>query len=227
MKPKIVAIVPMRHSSERVADKNYRLFAGKPLFHHILSTLTSCQQIQKVMIDTDSDTILDDAARAFPSVILYKRPRHLSDGMTPMNEVLLNSVSQISADYYLQTHSTNPLLTNASVNSAIDAFIANQFKHDSLFSVTRWQTRLWDADTKPLNHDPTVLLRTQDLEPVFEENSCMFLFSKASLEEHKNRIGARPMMYEIGRIEAQDIDTEQDFTLAEMLFKQTLIQGLV
>jgi CMP-N-acetylneuraminic acid synthetase len=146
--------------------------------------------------------------------------------MTPMNEVLLNSVNQIEADYYLQTHSTNPLLHSASISGAINEFMTNLPEHDSLFSVTRLQTRLWSSRTEPLNHNPSRLLRTQDLEPVFEENSCMYLFNKASLEKHKNRIGARPLMYEIDKLEAQDIDTEQDFTLAETLYKQITTQGL-
>ena len=224
MNPRIVAILPMRHVSERVPGKNYRVFAGEPLYRRILSTLLDCPEVHAVIIDTDSDAIMEDAASAFPSAILYRRPEHLRDGMTPMNDVLLNSVDQIDADYYLQTHSTNPLLSAASVSGAIKAFIAAPMENDSLFSVTRLQTRLWSLDTKPLNHDPSVLLRTQDLEPVFEENSCMYIFSKASLKKHGNRIGARPMMYEIDKLEAQDIDDEQDFKLAEALYMKSLTQ---
>lgn len=226
MKLKIVAIVPMRHVSERVQGKNFRMFAGEPLYRRIVSTLLSCKEISNVMIDTDSDVIMEDAASVFPSVLLYRRPEHLRDGMTPMNDVLLSSVAHIDADYYLQTHSTNPLLRSVSVSGAIKAFTAKLSKHDSLFSVTRLQTRLWNSRTEPLNHDPSVLMRTQDLEPVYEENSCMYLFSKASLEKYGNRIGTRPLMFEIDKLEAQDIDDEQDFKLAEALFKQLQEQGL-
>jgi len=220
MKPKIVAIVPMRHKSERSPGKNYRLFAGEPLYRRIISTLLSCEKIVTVMIDTDSDFIMEDAKKEFPSVILYRRPIHLRDEMTPMNEVLLNSVSQLESDLYLQSHSTNPLLSSASVSNAIEAFTAQQPECDSLFSVTRLQTRLWSPNAEPLNHDPSILLRTQDLEPVFEENSCMYIFNKASLQKYGNRIGARPLMFEIDKLEAQDIDNEQDFLLAEALYLQ-------
>lgn len=226
MKPKIVAIVPMRHESERVQGKNYRMFAGKPLYQHIVSTLLSCPEIYTVMIDTDSGLILADAERIFPKIKLYLRPSHLRNEITPMNDVLQNSIKQIDADYYLQTHSTNPLIHGATISGAISAFMASLPEYDSLFSVTRLQTRLWNSMAEPLNHDPSLLLRTQDLEPVFEENSCMYLFSKASLEKYKNRIGDRPMMYEIDKLEAQDIDIEEDFTLAETLFKQFWKQGL-
>lgn len=223
MKSQIAAIVPMRHSSERVPGKNYRTFAGKPLYLRIVSTLLSCKEVSTVMIDTDSELIMEEIAVAFPSVRLYRRPSRLCSGMTSMNEVLLNSVRQIEADFYLQTHCTNPLLRNSSISQAIQAFRSRLSSIDSLFSVTRLQTRLWDKTAQPLNHDPSMLLRTQDLDPVFEENSCMYIFSRSSLEENQNRIGKQPMMYEIDKLEALDIDDEQDFVLTEALFKQ--LQG--
>ena len=91
---------------------------------------------------------------------------------------------------------------------------------DSLFSVTRRQVRIWDADAHPLNHDPEKLIQTQDLSPFFEENSCLYLFSADILKERHNRIGAKPLMYAMDPIEAVDIDEEADFYLAEVLFQQ-------
>ena len=134
-----------------------------------------------------------------------------------MNKVLLNSVNQLEADFYLQTHSTNPLLRAESLGAAIRKFETGLPQFDSLFSVTRLQTRLWDAQAKPLNHDPTQLIRTQDLAPIFEENSCIYIFSKVSLVKNTNRIGRKPLMFEISRLEAQDIDDEVDFQFAEAL----------
>ena len=215
----IVAFVPMRHSSERVPGKNYRPFAGRPLYHYIVETLLDCPQISLVCIDTDSPTIMEDAATQFPSVKLLERPEHLRNGATPMNDVLLNSVAQVPAGYYLQTHSTNPLLTSATVSRAITTFL-DQLEHDSLFGVTRLQTRFYDAQGQAMNHDPNVLLRTQDLPPVYEENSNLYLFTQKILEERKNRIGSNPLMFAIDRDEAWDIDEEIDFRVAEFLYKQ-------
>lgn len=219
---RIVAIVPMRHESERVTGKNYRTLGDRPLFHHIVSTLLSCPPIAETVIDTDSPLIREDAARAFPSVTVLDRPEHLRGGMVPMNEVLLNDVARIDADLYLQTHSTNPLLQAESITAAIDAFVAAQPDYDSLFGVTRLQARLWSANRRPINHDPRVLLRTQDLPPVFEENSCLYLFSRASIERHGNRIGERPLLYELPREEAWDIDEEIDFAVVEALYQRKL-----
>ena len=220
MEGKIVAVVPMRHNSERVPGKNYRKFGGKPLYHHIIRSLLSCPSISEVVIDTDSPTILADAEKSFPRVILLERPEHLRAGTIPMNDVLMNSIRQIDADFYLQTHSTNPLLTAETINTAIERFKQNFPLYDSLFSVTRLQTRLWDGLARAVNHNPAILLRTQDLPPIYEENSCLYIFTRNVLESRHNRIGERPMMYEIDPVEAWDIDEELDFRIAEFLYKE-------
>jgi len=220
MEGKVVAVVPMRHNSERVPGKNYRMFGDKPLYHHIINSLLSCPSINQVVIDTDSPTILADAEKSFPRVILLERPEHLRAGTIPMNDVLMNSIRQIDADFYLQTHSTNPLLTAETINTAIERFKQNFPLYDSLFSVTRLQTRLWDGLARAVNHNPAILLRTQDLPPIYEENSCLYIFTRYVLESRHNRIGERPTMYEIDPVEAWDIDEELDFRIAEFLYKE-------
>lgn len=222
---RVVALLPMRHASVRVPGKNYRPFAGRPLYHHILAGLRACPRIAEVVIDTDSDLLREDAEKHFPGVIVLERPAHLRPDTTPMNDVLLNTISQIEADFYLQTHSTNPLVRPATIDRAVDALLEAYPIHDSLFSVTRLQTRLWDQLTRPVNHNPAILLRTQDLPPTYEENSCLYLFTGDTLRGRHNRIGERPLLFEIERLEALDIDEELDFRVAEFLFHQRALEG--
>lgn len=217
--PKIVALVPMRHNNERVPGKNYRPFAGRPLYHRIIGNLLACPLISEVVIDTDSRKIMEDASQHFPQVRLIERPEHLRADTVPMNDVLLYDVTQAESVYYLQTHSTNPLLRTETITKAIETFLSPG-NHDSLFGVTPLQTRLYDAQGHPINHDPDILLRTQDLPPVYEENSTLYIFSRETLEARKNRIGYRPIMFEVNSEEAIDIDEELDFLFAEFLFKQ-------
>jgi CMP-N-acetylneuraminic acid synthetase len=216
---RIVALVPMRDQSERVPGKNYRLFAGRPLYHVIVEVLLGCPQIAEVVIDTDSPTIKDDASRHFERVRLLDRPEHLRGGEVPMNDVLLHDVREVEADFFLQTHSTNPLLRSETVSAAIERFLASTQTYDSLFSVTRLQTRLWDPLARAVNHNAAILLRTQDLPPIYEENSCIYLFGRGTLENRHNRIGERPLMHEIPAEEALDIDEEWHFRVAELMYR--------
>ena len=217
---RIAAIVPMRHHSVRVPGKNYRDFAGKPLFHYILHSLLACELIDEVVVDTDSPTIVESAKAHFPTVTFLERPEHLRAGEIPMNDVLLHAVQQIDADFYLQTHSTNPLLSTKSITRGVRTFLDQYPIYDSLFSVTRLQTRLYDGLSRAINHHPNILLRTQDLPPIYEENSCLYLFARETLERKHNRIGDRPYLLEIPPQEAQDIDREIDFRVAEFLYRE-------
>ena len=217
---KIIALVPMRHQSMRVPGKNYRDLAGKPLFYHILNALLDVPELDGILVDTDSPVILELIEKDYPDVLTISRPEGLRGDMVPMNEILLHDMGEIDSQFYLQTHSTNPLLRPETIKDAIQTFFQNIPEYDSLFGVTRLQTRLFDQLGHPINHNPQVLLRTQDLPPVYEENSCIYIFSKQTLLSRRNRLGERPLMYEIPAIEAWDIDEELDFTVADMLFRQ-------
>lgn len=218
---RLVALMPMRHSSERVKGKNYRPFGdGRPLYQHVLDVLLKCEAIEKVVIDTDSPTIAEQCAEKYPSVILLDRPAHLRDGTTPMNEVLLHDIAQVPSQYYLQTHSTNPLISADTLDAAVAKFLSNYPTYDSLFSVTQYKTRLWDQLCRPINHNANILLRTQDLPPVYSENSCIYIFERNLLIENRNRLGLRPFMFEMSPWEAVDIDEEIDFRIAEVVFHE-------
>ena len=219
---KIVALVPMRHHSQRVPGKNYRPLAGKPLFHHIIDTLLSVPEINDVIVDTDSEPVMDGVRRFFPGVKLIQRPEHLRPDNVPMNDILLHDTAQIESDFFLQTHSTNPLLKAETISRAINIFSSGYPKCDSLFSVTRLQTRLYSQDGKAINHNPRELIQTQDLPPVYEENSCLYLFTRENLLKWHHRIGERPLMFEIPAQEAWDIDEELDFTICDFLLKREL-----
>jgi CMP-N-acetylneuraminic acid synthetase len=210
----------MRHHSERVPGKNYRPFAGRPLYHHIVNSLLACSLIDEVVIDTDSLVIMDDASVHFPTVRMLERPEYLRAGETPMNDVLLHDITEVDGDFYVQTHSTNPLISSQTITLAIRTFLDHHPVYDSLFSVTRIQTRLWDSLGRAVNHNPAILLRTQDLPPIFEENSCLYIFTRDTLVTRHNRIGERPLMFEIDAESAWDIDEELDFQIAEFLHRQ-------
>jgi CMP-N-acetylneuraminic acid synthetase len=210
----------MRHHSQRVPGKNYRPLAGKPLYQHIVETLLAVPEIGQVVVDTDSEPVIAGLQRDFPRVKVLPRPEYLRADAIPMNEILLYDTSQVAADFYLQTHSTNPLLRPETVSKAIQAFLADYPVHDSLFSVTRLQTRLYDQHGRAINHDPNILLQTQDLPPVYEENSCIYIFSRENLVRRHNRLGGQPLMFEMDAAEAWDIDEELDFAITDFLMQQ-------
>jgi CMP-N-acetylneuraminic acid synthetase len=218
--PRIVALVPMRENSERVPGKNFRPLAGMPLFHHILASLSAVPEIADIVVDTDSETIKKGIADNFPNVLVLDRPESLRAGEIPMNTILLHDTEMVPGDFYLQTHSTNPLLRAQTISVALAAFFVAHPAKDSLFGVTEMHTRLYDAEGRAINHNPRELLRTQDLPPVYEENSCLYLFTRENLLKHGHRIGQSPLMFPVPRDEAWDIDEEIDFKVVDFLMRQ-------
>jgi len=216
---KLVALVPMRHHSQRVPDKNFRDLAGKPLYQHIIETLLAVPAVNEIVVDTDSDPVMDGLRENFPQVKIINRPERLRADDMPMNEILIHDTERYPADFYLQTHSTNPLLKAETISDAIQAFKNNYPELDSLFSVTRWQSRFYDKDGNAVNHNPRELIQTQELPPMYEENSCIYIFNRANLIAKRHRISDKPLMFEIPRLEAVDIDEESDFQIANILMR--------
>lgn len=218
---KITLLLPMKGYSERVPNKNLKSFNGKPLFHAILDELITSKYIKNVIINTDSDLIAASAINTYQDfVIIHKRPKNIQGNFVSMNKIIEYDLNNSDSDIYIQTHSTSPLLSIKSLDSAIDKMISKSTDFDSIFSVTKIQTRFYNKNGDPFNHDPKELLRTQDLEPLFEENSGFYIFTKDSFRNANNkRIGLRPLMFEIDKVEAIDIDGLSDFVIAETLHK--------
>lgn len=217
----ITALLPMKSHSERVPNKNMRKFNGKPLYHAIMNSLLKSKYISQVIINTDSEIIKKDALNYFNKVCVIDRPKKIQGDLVPMNHIIAYDLSQVEGEHFLQTHSTNPLLKTETIDIAIETYFKKLKEgYDSVFSVTRIQSRLYWENGTPINHNPKELLRTQDLPVVFDENSNFYIFSKKSFASAGNkRIGLKPFLFEINKLEAVDIDNEEDFLLAEILYK--------
>jgi len=223
---RIVALLPMKAHSARVSGKNFRDFCGKPLFRWILDTLLEVEEIDLVVINTDAREILKgnglvDSER----VLIRDRPEAICGDFVSMNKVIANDMENVPADIYLMTHTTNPLLSAKTVREAIAAYklgIASE-SYDSLFSVDRIQTRFYKRDGSPVNHDPSNLVRTQDLEPWYEENSNLYVFNKTGFASTNARIGTKPKLLVTPKYESIDIDEPEDWDFALAAAKSQIL----
>jgi CMP-N-acetylneuraminic acid synthetase len=196
------------------------LFDGEPLFYWILNTLRNSLRVEGVCVDTDSDELADAVKTFFKDVRIIPRPSYLCGDDVSMNKIIGHDIEEITgSDYFLQTHTTNPLLTPETIDFAIETFFSGKKRYDSLFSVSRIQTRCYRHDGTGVNHNPDELIPTQKLSPVYVENSNIYVFSSTSFNVRKRRIGVRPYMFEMSQYEAFDIDEEDDFLYAEILHK--------
>ena len=212
----IIALVPIKEHSERIKGKNFRLFCGKPLYQHIIHTLDHPAEVNEIVINTDSPRVMKEAPGLSGKGRVVVRPEEVRGDHMSMNRVIQHDLTQTDADVYLQTHATNPLLKPDTIRAALKRFLEND-DCDSLFSANTYRSRFYREDGSAVNHDPENLLRTQDLPVLYEENSCLYIFTQRSFAKKGRRIGVSPMIYPTPGIEAIDIDDEFTFRIAELL----------
>lgn len=215
MRQKVIALLPMKANSERVKGKNFRNLAGRPLYQWILDALLSSSKVDQVIINTDAEnTLREKGLVENEKILIRRRKKELCGDFVSMNLIIQDDIDNTDGDIYLMTHTTNPLITTDTIDRALKKFYEND-KSDSLFSVNKIQTRFYREDLSPVNHDPDELIRTQDLEPWYEENSCLYVFTKESFSSTKARIGSKPTMFCTPPLESIDIDEPDDWSLAE------------
>lgn len=221
MKPKVVALLPMKGNSERVPKKNLKSFNGTPLYQIILNKLLESKIIDEIIVNTDCPNITESIQSNYKQkVIVRNRPESIRGDFVSMNKIIEDDLNNSEGEIYIQTHSTNPLLEVRSIDRALKKMLEIGTSNDSIFSVTKIQTRFYDINGEAINHNPQELVRTQDLPPIFEENSCFYIFTKNSFKQSGGkRIGLKPLMFEIDKIEAIDIDNVEDFIIAEAVHK--------
>lgn len=229
-KIKIIALLPMKANSERVKGKNFKDFCGKPLFRWTLDVLLDIKEIDKIVINTDARKELNDCGLIESErLILRDRDQEICGDQVSMNAVIANDVSNLDADIYIMTHTTNPLISKETILKALSQFMRayEMGMADSLFTVDKVQSRFYKEDGKPVNHDPKNLIPTQNLEPWFEENSNLYIFTKKSFSHTKARIGLKPIMFESPFFESIDIDTQDDWNFASVaaLYLQDKLKG--
>lgn len=205
---KIVAFVPIRLNSKRVAGKNLKLLGNKPLMSYILKTLVNVKQIAEVYVYCSTE----DIKQYLPEGVKFlKRNKKFDSDETLGAEIYEAFINEIDADIYILAHTTSPFVKSTTIEKAIEQMQTGEY--DSALTVEKLQTFAW-YDNKPINYSLNLIPRTQDIKPVFIETSAFFMFTKALWKEKKQRIGSNPYFAIVNKIEGLDIDTPQDFEFA-------------
>lgn len=217
----MIALLPIKQNSERIPGKTFKEINGKPLFYYVLKSLIDSNKISRIIINTDSNKLTKSINENYfnKKIYIVDRPKHLLGDFVPMNEIINHDISIFNEENYIQTHITNPLLKTSTIDAAIDLFNNKNFSNDSIVSINEHRNRFYDFQKTPINHlGESAIERTQDLKPIYEENSCFYIFSKQSfMKSNMNRIGNNPFYYRLNKLESIDIDYEEDFTIAKAL----------
>jgi N-acylneuraminate cytidylyltransferase len=219
MEISISALLPMKGHSERVPSKNIKPFAGKPLCHYVLNALQQSRYVKEILIDTDSDQIKSLVQNEFSKVVIVDRPQAICGTKVPMTPIIEHDLTIAKYEHFIQVHATTPLLCSVTIDAAIECYLQKLSQgNDSLMGVNKYQTRFYNAIGKPINHDPAIMVPSQDMPPMFEDNSCFYINSKTVFYSRRDRVGSAPVFYEVPKLEAIDIDDNEQFLMAEAVY---------
>lgn len=217
LRPRTVAVVPMKLNNRRLPQKNTKSFTnGKPLCYYILNTLKQVSGIDAIYVYCSNP----DIREFIPEGIHYlKRSESLDQDTTSMNEVLQAFAGEVPADIYVMTHTTAPFIKAESIEKGLQSVLNGEY--DSSFAAKKLQDFLW-KDGKPFNYSLDNIPRTQDLPPLCEETSGFYIYRKEILTRLNRRIGNTPYIVEVGEIESVDIDEAEDFAIADAIYNHLL-----
>lgn len=208
---KIVAIMPIKLNNERCPGKNTRILGRKPLLAHELDNLKETGLCDSINVYCSDDAVVPFIPEG---VNFVKRPEFLDLPTSNFNQIFDNFMNTVDADIYVYAHATAPFITADTMRQCIEAVKSGEY--DSAFCASKIQTFLW-KNGEPLNFDASNLPRTQDLEPIYQETSGVYVFTKDVYLKHGRRIGKKPFIKEVSFKETVDIDNPEDFDLAEAL----------
>lgn len=213
---RIVAIMPIKLKNERCPGKNTRMLGEKPLLQYELDSLKATGLCSEINVYCSDDAVVPFLPEG---VTFLKRPKELDLPTSNFTQIFSTFMREKEADIYVYAHATAPFITRETMKQCIEAVKSGEY--DSAFCAVKLQDYLWQ-DGQPLNFDATNLPRTQDLKPIYQETSGVYVFTKEVFQQYKRRIGVKPFIKEVTFKEAVDIDNPEDFDLAEVMLNVNL-----
>ena len=214
-KGKLTAVVPVRAGSQRVKNKNTKPFADSNLLKIKLETLKKISMIDNIVVNSDSDEMLDIALSYGLST--HKREEYYASSECNNSEFFKHIAETTNSDYILCSHVTSPLISAETYFSCVDKFMNSNI--ENLVTVCDVKDHMW-LDGKPLNYNPSESPNSQDLPDIVGVTYGISILSKDDMVKHKNVITDNPYFYRLDEIESIDIDTEFDFMVAEYVYKK-------
>ena len=215
----ITALIPIKRNSQRIPNKNFLEINSKPLFFWIIDSLLNSEFVDEIVINYDDDYTLQEVSKYFDSIKFCKRPDKLLGDDISMNKIIESSLKDCTNETIIQVHTTSPLLKTKTIDKAIKFHLD---KKQDIFSVNKLYERFYDKDLRPINHDINTLVQTQDLEPLYVENSAFYIFTKENFRQNNNRINDKSDIFEVIFPENIDIDNFEDFELARIFLEKKI-----
>lgn len=223
----VSVFLPTRKGSERVANKNTRDFCGftNGLLEIKLNQLLRTKLIHEIVLSSNDEASLEygeKLSKKESRLKVIERPEILALSSTNLIDLVKYVPSVCNMSHILWTHVTSPFVMPEDYDNAIKTYFHSlDENYDSLMSVKTIQNFLWSREKNDIINRLTDIKwpRTQDLMPLYEIDSAFFIASKNTYLSNQDRIGVKPFLMEQSGYKSFDVDWEDDFELAELIYK--------
>lgn len=221
-----IAIIPARGGSKRIPRKNIKYFLGKPIIAYSIQTALESKLFDEVMVSTDDEEIAEIAKSYGASVPFMRSANNANDHASTVDvlkEVLSKySNKNISFRYSCCIYATAPFVTKEKLISAFDILLNN--KYDTVAPVMPYsfpvQRGLKMKEGKVRFAYPEYMnSRSQDLDTLYHDAGQFYFFDTQSILEKGTLWTNNTGGVIISELEAQDIDSELDWRLAELKYR--------
>lgn len=208
---RVVAFVPAKGQSDRIANKNTVILDGEHLFKRKLRQLLECNLIDDVYLDTESRDLIELASDL--DVKIIERDPDLASNATDGHALFANECKQVEADVYIQSLCTSPFITQDTLSRALKQLLDDK-NADSLVAVQRRKQYCW-VDGRPAYGEGKIP-NSVDLDETIIESMGLYMVKRTSGTPEK-RFGKTPILFELTEEEAVDLNWPDDLALAERI----------
>jgi pseudaminic acid cytidylyltransferase len=225
--PMPIAIIPARGGSKRIPRKNLRPFCGQPMLAYAIQAAQASGCFEHIVVSTD-DAEIAAAARQFGAEVPFMRDPLLADDHTGTTAVTVDAIKQLeslgfSTDAYCCIYATAPLLQAADLAAAFQKLQGQNA--DYVFSAAAYgfpiqRALKLDAAGFALPFQPeSIVKRSQDLEPAYQDAGQFYWGTRDAWLNGKGVFSGTGIAHVLPRYRVVDIDTEEDWRMAELLYQ--------
>tara|TARA_X000001036_G_C20613972_1_gene780151 strand:+ start:127 stop:816 length:690 start_codon:yes stop_codon:yes gene_type:complete len=222
-----IAIIPARGGSKRIPKKNIKNFLGKPIISYSVELAIKSNLFDKVIVSTDCDEIAE-IAKSYGAEVPFKRPKAISDDFSTLNEVLKHAIDFIENDGFLYEYvcciyATAPFIEIDDVTRGFE--LINTKKWESVIAATNFSYPIFRSFEKDKKGGLKMVFpdhyssRSQDLPEIFHDAGQFFWAKSEFLKKSPSGFNQNNTIIEIPNYRAQDIDTDEDWQRAELIYK--------
>lgn len=224
---KILVVIPARGGSKRIPRKNVRIMCGRPLIHYSMDNAAALSEKYDtdIAVSTDDDEVKNIASK-HDTVTVVERGEALSSDKITLDPVIYDALIRMEEknstryDLVITMQATSPTLKKETVFAAIEEFVKSGL--DTMISVVNRTHLSWKEENGRIVKNYDKRLNSQELPKNFQETGG-FLIARREVVTENTRIGEKVGVYEIPSAQSVDIDTEEDWIVAESILKRKKI----